>query len=106
MATTADQGDHHGDATASHHGDGQGDDNAATPATPAVPAIPGTDPATPAIPATPPVACTSASLVKDAIVREAELKLTADGPVWDELKLATPTTPAPVVTAPVVTPAA
>jgi Bacterial TSP3 repeat len=81
------QGDHHGDATASHNG--EGDDDATIPATPATP---GTDPATPA---TPPVACTSASLVKDAVLREAELKLTADGPVWHELKLTTPA-PAPV----------
>lgn len=97
-----DNEDHHGHAVASHNGDGDddgpnhdaGDDHGATPATPATPADPGVAPATPATPATPPAACTSASLVKDAIVREAELKLTADGPVWDELKLAkTPAAP-------------
>ncbi len=38
--------------------------------------------------------CTIADLKPGAIVHEAELKLTADGPVWDEITLVRPTPPA------------
>ena len=41
-----------------------------------------------------PVLCTIADLKPGALVHEAELKLTADGPVWDEITLVRPVVPA------------
>jgi len=41
-----------------------------------------------------PAPCTIADLKPGALVHEAELKLTADGPVWDEITLVRPAVPA------------
>ena len=41
-----------------------------------------------------PAPCTIADLKPGAIVHEAELKLTANGPVWDEITLVRPAVPA------------
>ena len=41
-----------------------------------------------------PAPCTIADLKPGALVHEAELKLTADGPVWDEITLVRPAAPA------------
>lgn len=46
------------------------------------------------LPGAPVPPCTIADLKPGAIVHEAELKLTANGPVWDEITLVRPTPPA------------
>jgi hypothetical protein len=102
---------HHGDAHSSSHGDqgergdggddrgddhGPGDDNqgdrgdcgggvsgATAGGLPTGGGLPGA-----------PALCTIADLKPGALVHEAELKLTADGPVWDEITLVRPAVPA------------